>query len=375
MKPTRLALRDLFWLVLLAAIAVAWFREHRSSSAAINEQSRYSSFRSATQKQHPSASALARIAACERLSQLTNAQLDEHLREILTDLPNRLLPDESEYEPCLIEMTNRKMVDELQQHYDELMKPAPERRYFPDNFELLAALRRAEGKPDPLRIAIRLNRQTFGSSDDNLPVRADVINVDRERQCVDLKMGGDDLSGRHDRWRVHLFDESGQQVPDSLFLFVWNQGTLQSIGPLDYGDAWPVWLDPRNYVKPPASGRYHLQLVHSRHSIADVPDLTGMIVLKSEPIAVIVTNRDEYKLFRAILPQVCVIGIAMVVAVAVSIYNLLHNRPLPSRRDKIAFSIVLALATAWLIASWGQNKALLRLQADRDADWSMELAE
>jgi len=53
-------------------------------------------------------------------------------------------------------MARRRMAGQLQKHYNALMAQSVGKTGFdfPENLELLTALRRAQGKPDPLKIQV-----------------------------------------------------------------------------------------------------------------------------------------------------------------------------------------------------------------------------
>ena len=73
------------------------------------------------------------------------------------------------YEPYLTEMARRMLVDQLQKHYDAMMARVDSGLGFPFNLELLTALRREQGRPDPLLIEISLADPTKLGMDPTAP--------------------------------------------------------------------------------------------------------------------------------------------------------------------------------------------------------------
>jgi hypothetical protein len=148
---------------------------------------------------------------------------------------------------------------------------------------------------------------------------------------------------------------------------------------------WGNWIDARSYVDPSSSGRYQLQLVHAVNhgtNIAAAPDLSGLIVLKSEPINVIVT-RPPVAGTISVVPLLIILGVASLWS-GMGILRRLRRRtgdvppavaPQFAWRDAVAFVLVAALAVAWWFDSRylaGQIRASQRAQ---DADWTMRLAD
>lgn len=384
-KRPQLSLRDLFWLVLVAAIAVAWTVSHRRSAGEIKQLQRQGLFHYwISDSSEPSAEATARVAALESFSKLSDEQLSARLRE-LRDLgnANRM----SEYEPCLTEMARRRLHQELQDQFDESMNREQTDDAFFDrhNLELLTALRRAQGHPDPLQVNVELWRWDHSGEYISIPqIKATIENVDIRKQSVCLSEGGDYRSGRRERWRVQLTDEKGRRVPDSNFGLFGDSGGLGSSVLLKHGTKgnWTNLLDARCYLRPPRPGKYHLQVFHSHQHIAREPDLTGLIVLESKPVAVIVEWPGGEARDYSLIPPIVVLSAAVAVSLGLILRRLWTARIQVSRvtsrvrwRDVAWLTLVAILAVAWLVDSRYQTCEIQRLTPDAEANWTMRLAE
>lgn len=292
----KLTLRDLFWLALFIASLTVWVIEHRKAEGEISDMRRPSWFIRIGEHE-PRDAERKRLAVVKRLALFTDQQLDEYFASLsAADQYHHA----AEYEPCLAEMARRDMSAQLQKHYDELLaRDRTASRFpadFPNNLELLTALRRSQNKPDPLRMNVELSHHwPYGNKEPAPTVRATITNLDVGMEAVRFAEGMDDRGGRRERWRMLLTDEQGRPVADSNFNPMMGGG-IGGVGPLEYGKTgdWTNVFDLRRYVAPPRSGKYQLQVFyHNEVSIAGEQDLTGLIVSKSEPIWVTVHNQDE----------------------------------------------------------------------------------
>jgi len=392
MKLPQLTLRDLFWLVMIAGILIGWGLDHSRTATRLQalKQNRWPFF-SSERSTTPSNDSIARTAALERLSNLTDAELSEHFSGLSSDGGWR--HEGSEYQPCLTEMVRRGLYEDLQRHYDKLMADARTDGDFPDNLHLLIALRRAQGQPDPLKIHVEIGDADPSGMPSSIPqITATIENVDVGQESVSLSEGMDYRGGRSERWRVHLTDENSRQIPDSNFMTGPFGGGLGSIGPLAYGERgnWRNHLDARQYVQPPAPGKYQLQVVHSEGYIADEPNLEGLIVLTSEPVTVLVEKPLLVGQEISVIPLLGILGFGAVVAVAAGIRGVLRQRcssnstaETPRRkivravrwRDMLALGLVTGLALAWLFDIQRLALDIQANQLDQDANWSIRLAE
>lgn len=209
----KISLRDLFWLALLIASLTAWAIEHRKAEREIAAWQPNSWFVRNGHLQPTEAERL-RLAAVKKFARFTDEQLDLHF----ASLPATEYYHGAEYEPCLTEMARRRMSAQLQQHYDALMANdqigdpySPVR--FPNNLELLTALRRSQNKPDPLRIDVELSDHwPYGNNESVPTVLATVTNIDVGMEAVSFKDGGDDRGGRRERWQLVLIDEQRRRA-------------------------------------------------------------------------------------------------------------------------------------------------------------------
>jgi hypothetical protein len=368
----QLTLRDLLWLALLIAGLTTWGLQHRRSAqeaAALGRLAPMFGRRTA-----PSASAIARQTALKQLATQSNEELDRQFGILAASGQGRHAPD---YEPYLTEMVRRRMVDSLQKHYDALMATEPESG-FPYNLELLTALRRAQGQPDPLRIEVSLGDPAALGVEAPAPVvKAVVTNVDAGREAVHFTRGGDYRGGRRERWRVVLTDEQGRVVRDSNFAsFI--GGGIASVGPFAFGetDADGHAFDLRRYVAPDRSGRYQLQFVfHNELDLASEPDLAGLIVTKSQPIDVLIQVPVQNKLRPGVQALIAILAAAFALTLITTLSNRWQTGKMAiARRDIIWNCVLLAVALgAWQGDRYWQAK-IASLQDDSKAKWSLVLA-
>lgn len=382
---TKLTLRDLFWLILLSAIAVGWYLERTRALKQIVEYKAKQPL--GPNPDGPTDGSIARNKLLGELAALNDQELLKRFDQIKTPTPYGTSDD---YACCLTEMARRKMHAELRMHYDQLMTNKGQGFDGPANALLLTALRRAQGKPDPLQIEIELaTALEYGQPDSmdanrEIPgIKATLKNIDEEP--IFITQGGDYRSGRQTRWRVHLTNEKGVRVDDSNFPQWGIGGGISGFGPLQSGEASQNGgqLDARNYVKLPPSGKYQLQVIYSEQEIAAEPDLTGLIVWQSKLIEVDVTNRtiaNEQQF--SVVPLVSILAIGGGV-LAVSILRQgsqdsvqgMRSRWFLYWRDILATILLAALTAGWVINTRGLFAEIERLRPDREADWSMQLID
>lgn len=248
--------------------------------------------------------------ALAELRVLTNAQLNVRFGKMLDGDGYHHL---DEYEPCLVEMVRRGMADELEKAYETEKARKPDEPWGINNLELLTALRRAQGKPDPLLIQVELPDRAVYATMTSLPrLKATVENVDTGHETVNFRDGGDDRSGRRDRWRLVLLDEQGRKVPDAEYVSM-SGGGVYSRSHLAFGERGDRVnvLDMSEYVTPPRPGKYQLQvLYHNQIAIVHREDLSGLIVSKSEPVTLIIEpvkihlTKSEDEEIRALIAKI-----------------------------------------------------------------------
>lgn len=222
---------------------------------------------------------------------LTNEQLHERIGEFLEEGRVRL----SEYDACLAEVVHRggkRHARELQRQLIALngreIDSSPG-SYL--NQALLTALRRVEGKPDPLKILVEQPRVLKGNSLELPTLKVAIKNVDHARQPVGFQFGGDYRSGRQTRWRIELTGEDGQLVPAKKVQGLIMLGGLSTSGLLAYGDRWETTLDLRDYVQLPLRpGKYRLRVrYHNHQSVWNEKDISRLITSHSEEIPLVVS--------------------------------------------------------------------------------------
>ena len=359
----KLSLRDLVWLMLLAAALVAFAREHQESlDERRRQQMQAASYMGAAQPTQPSDGAVARQAALLRLRALN----DEQLQQRLTQLTATWL---EEYEPCLTEMARRGLARPLQAHFDELQKSNGERSH--QDLQALIAARRAEKLPDPLEIRVSIPSQQGAPGEPAPTIHATIANVDARRAAPNFQRGGDYRGGRLERWRVVLTDARGGQVKDSNFVW-FHGGGISSYGPLEYGATadWPYDVDLRRYTAPPRSGKYQLQLFyHNDRSIAGEPDLTGLIVCRSEPLWVEVANPNDPRGLAwpaGLTPLLALAGACGLLLAASARW-----RARLSWRDWVWCAAILALGLGYYADCQYHATAIANLLPDAKAEWSI----
>jgi hypothetical protein len=378
----RLTLRDLFWLILLAAIAVGWYLERTRSAKQIAEYRVRWPF-GQTPTTQPSATALKRQQLLSGYKSLSNEQLN---KTFVSLAPATAFHASDEYQCALMEMARRKMDAELQVHYDNFMQVGDKQYGGPANALLLTALRRAQGKTDPVEVQVKVDVPTTIVND--LPeaspgILVNLKNGDTEEIC--LERGGDYRSGRQTRWRVQLTNEKGVRLADSNFPPNMIGGGISSHMALKPTESLyeENRLDARSYVKSPPSGRYQLQAIYAGQEIADEPDLTGLIVWQSQPIDVLVENQTaavEQRFSAVPLLGVLICGVVVFVAAAVVRRR---NRPIAAEqrkwwrhgRDYVAMTLLVAATLGWLVDAHLLSREIERLRPDQQAQWSLLAAD
>jgi len=296
MKLPQLHLRDLFYLVLLVAVACGWWNDHVRLTALIEEAAELNWLRAHHQEHRPS-----KRVSSEMLGRI-RALDDESLAEKFAFEYGQ---DSERFEAYLTELARRRLVEPLQTTYQIFQVDGDA-----DDVEPLIALRRAQGKPDPIEISIEWPDQPVVAAARSLPeLTVTVKNVDVERASFRCTRGGDDRSGRHDKWQLTLTDEQNRQVSWVEYVSLMGGG-LAGVGPLAYGESYSFGLDMRDYLETPEPGKYQLQAFY-RHSdnLVEYADMTGLIVSASAPVPfevqrpVIRLSRAEHQLAQQSLQR------------------------------------------------------------------------
>jgi hypothetical protein len=185
----------------------------------------------------------------------------------------------------IVQRDKKWSVPLLTKWVEESRKDLEERNLGPSNFELMMALRRAEGLPDPVTIDIDTDEKVLKGNTNQMPVlKVAVKNVDAKKESIMLQQGGDYRTGRPERWRIVLKDEQGREVKPVLFLGSVGGG-LSTTGPLEPGETWGTQLSVRSFVETPPPGKYTLQvLFHNHLFLAGMEDIDNLIVCQSKPL-------------------------------------------------------------------------------------------
>jgi hypothetical protein len=151
------------------------------------------------------------------------------------------------------------------------------------NLERLTALRRIQGKSDPVVVQIRQRELT--STFPELPeLDAELVNVDRDQESVNLQLGGDYRSGRSELWRIEATDGTGHVLGPGDWVAIMGGG-LSSTRVLAFGERQEMSLDVGSFVPMLVPGNYSLQaLYHDRLEIAGRASTENLIVCRSSPI-------------------------------------------------------------------------------------------
>jgi hypothetical protein len=155
-------------------------------------------------------------------------------------------------------------------------------RRLEENLEIFTALRRVQKKPDPLTITLSVPKDAQATTR-SLPVLdVKITNTDPEKLPIWFKFGGDGRGGRPARWRIEGVDERGKAlVPDTRWASL---GGLLERGYLSGGESFEIQLEMRSFVKIADPGEYTLRvLYHNNVTIAELEDLSGLIVCESKP--------------------------------------------------------------------------------------------
>jgi len=202
------------------------------------------------------------------IQRLRDEQLAALLESALQSIRVFSPPDErsqANLEPILVEMIRRNRPAFREQIARSLGEPPVDSNSkVPMNLELLAALRRMQGRPDPLRILVKgplIVPYTTG----DLPIQASITNVDADRQAVGFKFGDDYWGDRQQRWSFKVCDEQGELHVRPSRRGAAGGGTTQ-FGVLDFGQSYQTTLYLNRYVRPLYPGRYQVVVLYHNSS-------------------------------------------------------------------------------------------------------------
>jgi hypothetical protein len=197
-----------------------------------------------------------------------------------------------------------------------------------------------------------------------------MTNVDSDRVAIYLNHGGD--SGGLEFWLWILLDEQGRRVARSSHMSLMGGGWVEG-GPIEFGQRLPEEFDLRKYVAPPASGRYKLQVFrHNQFFLSrDEDDLTGLIVLKSEPLEITVTNPNQPGGWRP--PAGFGFLLALLGAGGLLVAATRSRGRAFSQRD-LVWVVLIALAAGAAFADCQYlNGCIAKLIPDARAEWSISV--
>ncbi len=194
---------------------------------------------------------------------------------------------------------------------------------------LLTALRRMQGRPDPLTVEAAL----LGEGPYLFPqlpvVGVRLLHTEGETATFPMQIGGDYRSGRLSRWDVEFRDAKGKPhggVDDWTSMFGGGMSQRLPVGPgfvwgIDQDEPWnldreegepkpplPIPLPVAAYRRPATFGKYTLRVAyHDSATIADESDSTGRILFRSQelefewaPRAVEISKADEARVNAAL---------------------------------------------------------------------------
>lgn len=198
----------------------------------------------------------------------------------------------------LVELSRRGglvVVTFLTRKHDELLKARAAKddrdRHHESTVDLLTALRRAQGQPDPL-VVVATVRGEIESIFPNLPiVDAALINRDPQEKPVTFKEGGDYRSGRQDRWRFDVRDTRGKAMPVRTHRGIIHGGGIYRMGVLKHEESWETSLRMRSFIELPPGDYTVVVEYHDEETIASLADTSGLVVCRSKPFKLHVQPR------------------------------------------------------------------------------------
>jgi len=372
----------LFWLIVAAAIAVTWGLEHVRLAKQLEKAKERDAKRGLIRDGMWIGIRMLRARRADDLRYIDNAELLQKYQAWDDNGPEY---DDALYQVCLSEMLRRGMRQELCQEYDRQRGDGSPREgttglgVHPQGSMLLpflTAVRRADGKPDPVRI--RLKFEPDGTASDAPRIVPILENVDVERQEIYLRTTGSHGTRLNGSWQLRLLDKTGRCMP--LADKVQATGGFAGFRTLDFGwkDECDRPLDLRSYVEQPPPGKYQLQAVFCTVDIATDPELTGLIVQRSEPVDIIVTKSGPAG--AAVIPVLALLYGALLTTAAVLLIGRWRNSgraqlTLVNWRDAAAWVVLIALTLAWHHDIRRLSQEVHRLQWDEDAPWTWRLAK
>jgi hypothetical protein len=167
-----------------------------------------------------------------------------------------------------------------------------------NNFELLTALRRVQGKPDPITITAKVLEGRVATTGHLPTFVVSLKSADVEQIPIRLKLGSDYRLSRTPRWRFEIVNSAGQRVPVRP-----NPGPSNSESEsveddlCVHGATLIIHLPMERYIRLPDPGEYNVTvLYHNILPIADIAepgDLDNLIIFRSIPCKLTVEKAME----------------------------------------------------------------------------------
>ncbi|MFQ5734751.1 MAG: hypothetical protein ACE5KM_22685, partial [Planctomycetaceae bacterium] len=156
------------------------------------------------------------------------------------------------------------------------------------------ALRRVQGKPDPLFVHV-FRPAKLKATTRKLPMVDVALRLPGKTQ-VWIKQGGDGRSGRQARWRFEVRDAKGKLLPARKnFSFIGGGQYME--GFLKFGRQYRTTLNMSRFVRIPKAGEYTVRIhYHNAATIADLDDHTSLkdfIVFSSKSFRLKVTQHPK----------------------------------------------------------------------------------
>lgn len=187
------------------------------------------------------------------------------------------------------------------------------RSYFARDQELalLTALRRAQGKPDPLAIELVEKPPFDGVFPDAPSVLIRLKNVDAAKETFGITSGGSYRSGRFARLHVGAVDADGVRVPVRTQFGIGIGGGMSSRDTLEPGETMGAEVKLQDFIDFQGPGNFEVRIAyHDEVEIANEARIDSYVVawspkfqvrIKPQPIVVARATVDALKQeFRAI---------------------------------------------------------------------------
>ena len=164
---------------------------------------------------------------------------------------------------------------------------------FSKNLELLTALRRLQGLPDPVHVSINAIDPGRRLQWPDMPVlKVTVQNVDVLQQTVGFTVAGDNRSGRWARFHVQIKNSDTGELLDILPPPSWIGGGIVNNKQLHFREGWHTKIYVQDYVNTLTPGKYLLKVFyHNERTIDRIRPLTDLIFCESDEYRLLVEDR------------------------------------------------------------------------------------